>query len=523
MLLITRLAVAIIALSAPATAHALPAGRPTAPQDGQSALVEPGSPRASVAAYLAAARAGDFNEAVRYLDRTVPRQRASELASRLLAVINTHLWIDLERISPRTLGDTADGLPRDRESLGEIAAEGRRAIPVRLAHEGSGAEARWVFSAGTVAMVDSIYAALPDHWVREHLPAVLLGAGPYALQWWQWLALITLIPIAALVGFLLAGPTQALLKRLVSRTETELDDVLVGSARGPIVLLIGVLSSRLLLRWIALPGPAEQFVVDLQRAIAIVAVFWILLRVIRVLQDALPSSDWGDSHPALRSIVPLVGRIARLLVIILGLLTVIATFGYPIATLLAGLGIGGIAVALGAQKSLEHFFGSVSIGIDQPFRVGDWVIIDGVEGEIEAIGLRSTRVRTLERTVVSMPNGRLADMRSENFGPRDRIRFRTEVALEFGTSAAQVAAVRDGIESMLRVHPRTWPDRIVVRLFRFAPSSIDLEVFCWVVTKDPDEFRVIREAHLLGIMRAVEQSGARFGFPTQTVIQRQGL
>jgi MscS family membrane protein len=313
---------------------------------------------------------------------------------------------------------------------------------------------------------------------------------------------------------------QSLLKRLVSRTETELDDVLVDSVHGPIVLLIGVATSALLLYWIALPTGAETFIRDLQRATAVVAVFWILLRVIGVLQLALPATEWGRSHPALRSLIPLGGRIARLLVLVAGLLTVIASFGYPIATILAGLGIGGIAVALGAQKTLEHFFGSVSIGIDQPFRVGDWVIIDGVEGEVEAIGLRSTRIRTLERTVVSIPNGRLADMRSENFGPRDRIRLRTEIALEYATTAAQVAQVRDGIEAMLRAHPLTWPGRIVVRFFRFGSSSIDLEVFCWIETADVDEFRALREAHYLGIMRVVEQAGARFAYPTQVVLQR---
>ena len=365
-----------------------------------------------------------------------------------------------------------------------------------------------------------LLVAAPADWIREHLPAALLGTGPFEVIWWQWLALLTLVPLAAIVGSLLAGPTQSVLKRLVARTETQLDDALVASVRGPIVLLIGTLTSRLLLFWIALPAPAETFVVEMQRAIAVVALFWILLRVIGVLQAALPSTDWGTHHPAMRSLVPLGARVARLLVVVIGVLSVIASFGYPIATILAGLGIGGIAVALGAQKSLEHFFGSVSIGIDQPFRVGDWVLVDGVEGEVEAIGLRSTRIRTLERTVVSIPNGRLAETRSENFGPRDRIRLRTVIGLEYGTSAAAMQHIREGTERLLRGHPATWPDRVSVRFIRFGPSSLDVEVFCWIVTGDIDEFRRIREEHFLSIMRIVEASGARFAFPTQTVMVR---
>lgn len=123
---------------------------------------------------------------------------------------------------------------------------------------------------------------------------------------------------------------------------------------------------------------------------------------------------------------------------------------------------------------------------------------------------------------MSIPNGRLADMRSGDFGPRDRIRMRTEIALEYSTTAEQLAQVRDGIEALLRAHPRTWSGRIIVRFFRFAPSSIDLEVFCWIETIDPDEFPVIREGHYLGIMRIMEQAGVRFAYPTQVVMQRQG-
>ena len=484
-------------------------------------VIDPGSPRAAVEGFFAAMRANDLPRAAAALDLTgIDTSRADDLARRLSAVLDSRLWMDLEQLSPLAIGDTADGLPDDRENLGTVEIDGRERT-IRLARVRRDDATRWVFSAGTMAEVDALYEGLPDAWVREHLPPVLLESGPFDVQWWQWIALLTLIPLAATIGFLLAGPTQALLKKLVSKTDTELDDILVDSLRGPIVLLIGVAASRLMLRWIALPGPAEQFVVDLQRATAVVAFFWILLRVISVLQQALPVSTWGATHPALRSLIPLGARVARLLVVVLGALSVVASFGYPIATLLAGLGIGGIAVALGAQKSLEHFFGSVSIGIDQPFRVGDWVIVDGVEGEVEAIGLRSTRVRTLERTVVSFPNGRLADSRAENFGPRDRIRLRTVFGLEYRTSASQMQQIRDQVEAMLKSHPKTWPNRVVVRFFQFGTSTLEVEAFCWIETPDVDEFRRIREEHLLGIMRIVEAAGASFAFPTQTVMLRQ--
>lgn len=350
---------------------------------------------------------------------------------------------------------------------------------------------------------------------KDHLPGPLLAAGPLGVLWWQWLALLALIPLAALVGLLLGRPTRAVLKRLVARTETEIDDEVVASWRGPVSLLWAVLAARLSLPWLGLAEAPLLFVVELQRALVVVAVFWMAIRAIGVLQKDLPSRQWARSNPAIGSLIPLGARFARVLIVAIGALTVVSSFGYPIATILAGLGIGGIAIALGAQKSLEHFFGSVSIGLDQPFRIGDWIIVGNVEGEVEAIGLRSTRIRTMDRTIVTIPNGTLAEAQTENLGVRDRIRMRTVLSLEYGTPSATIRKIRDEVEALLRAHRVVWPHRVVVRFFQLGSSSLDIEVFCWIQTTVIDEFREVREELLLSIMEVVERNGASFAFPTQ--------
>jgi MscS family membrane protein len=492
---------------------------PTVESQATEVVVDSASPRAATLKYLLAARAADYARAARWLDLSAPESadRGPELAARLRAVLDTRLWLDLERISPRAAGDTADGLPRDLEQLGEITAGEGVSVAIRLSRQGSGREAQWRFSAATVAAIDRLYAELPDYWIREHLPSTLLAVGPYDLLWWQWIALILLVPVAGFIGLLVGRPTRSVLKRIVARTSNSFDDALVLAARGPIVLLWSVVASRLLLGWIALSPPAHAFVVAVQSALAIVAMFWMVLRAINVLQELLPQEAWMDSHPALRSLIPLGARISRLLVFAAGILTVISAFGYPIATILAGLGIGGIAVALGAQKSLEHFFGSISIGVDQPFRVGDWVSVSGIAGSIEAIGLRSTRIRTMDRTLVTIPNGSLAEAQSENFGARERIRLNAMVGLEYGTPVATMRTVRDEIEALLRAHPKTWPERVQVRFSNFGASSLDIELFCWLETTAIDEFREMREELFFGIMEIVERHGASFAFPTQTI------
>ena len=177
---------------------------------------------------------------------------------------------------------------------------------------------------------------------------------------------------------------------------------------------------------------------------------------------------------------------------------------------------GGIAIAFAAQKTVENFFGAVSIGVDQPLRVGDFVKAEGTLGTVESIGLRSTRIRTLDRTLVTVPNGKLADMQIETFAERDRIRMAVVVGLEYGTTAKQLRAVIAGIESLLRAHPKVWPD-VIVRFVGFGASSLDLDVWAWFQTTDFAEFRDIRQEVLLGIMEVVETNGCSFAFPTRTV------
>ena len=187
-----------------------------------------------------------------------------------------------------------------------------------------------------------------------------------------------------------------------------------------------------------------------------------------------------------------------------------------LASLLAGLGIGGLALAFGAQKTIENLFGSISLAADQPFRVGDFVKVEDFTGNVERIGMRSTQIRTLDRTLISLPNGKLADMRIEDFASRDRIRFAATVGLVCGTSAEQVRRVVEGIEATLRANPKVWPDVVVARLAAFAASSLDVEVLCWVQTSDFAEFRDFRQEALLGIMRVVREAGTSLAFPTQT-------
>jgi MscS family membrane protein len=211
------------------------------------------------------------------------------------------------------------------------------------------------------------------------------------------------------------------------------------------------------------------------------------------------------------------GNFARSAIFCLGGLAVLAAAGYPVGTLLAGLGIGGLAIAFGAQKTIENIFGSLSLVVDQPLRVGDFVHLDDVVGTVEDIGLRSTRIRTLDRTLVTIPNGKLADQRIESYEARDRMRLSTTLSIEYGATRAQIEAVIAGVERVLNEHPQIWPNAITVRLSKLGPSSLDVDVMAWFQVQNSDEFQRCRQEVLLGFMRVIEEAGTRLAFPTQTV------
>jgi MscS family membrane protein len=204
-------------------------------------------------------------------------------------------------------------------------------------------------------------------------------------------------------------------------------------------------------------------------------------------------------------------------VVIASIVALLSELGYSVTSLVAGLGIGGLAVALAARSTLENLFGAFSIGADQPFREGDFVKVEDFTGTVEAIGLRSTRIRTLDRTVITLPNGKLADTKVESFAERDRIRLACDLGLVYGTTAAQMRQILAGVERVLRDQPKIFPDAITVRFKELGASALTIEVMAWFLTKDFAEFQAIRQEVLLQFMAVVEGCGSSFAFPTQTV------
>ncbi len=361
------------------------------------------------------------------------------------------------------------------------------------------------------ALIDRLVTQLPSWW-REHRA---LG-----LENWQWLAIPVFTVLVWLSTWLLVKATTWVAKRVTQR-RPPLQRALIAQT-GPIRLFWVCWLGRAVIRIIGIYEGSFAWVDVLFKAGAALAFFWGVLRALRDWTEQFTTSKAATSRPGSRALVSLVSRVGQILLMAFGALLVLSEFGFPVQNVIAGLGIGGIALALGAQKTLEHLFGALALTVDQPIREGDAVTADGVvSGVVERIGLRSTQLRTAERTVISIPNGKLADMRLENFAQRDRYRFFTTLTLLYGTTSAQMEEVLAGCREVLTAEKQLWPGAMTVNFSALADWSLNVDVEAWFNVSGIDEYRAIRGRLLLGFMKVVEKAGTGFAFPTRTIELKQ--
>jgi MscS family membrane protein len=481
--------------------------------------VAPDSPRASLENFIILCSKGRYDQASQYLSvsqRNAPR--VAVLARRLHIVMERWLPLDIDAVSPRSEGSQAKGAPFGQDEIGRMKTPSGKIEVLKMIRQGfPGPHAHWVFSQAVTNKVDAWYEELDEHWFLEHLPGYMLRRGFLNLMLWQWVLLPATILCSWFLGYFLSRVSRKILGALARRTKASWDDELVAHIAGPLTLVWVLVIFSAVVPWLGLPATFARVSQSLIRGLFLFSLFWFLSRLVDTWGGRLIESQWARERSASRALVALGVRIGKVAVLVLACVAFISAMGYSAASLLAGLGIGGLAVALAAQKTLEHVFGAFALGIDQPFREGDFVKIEDFVGTVESIGLRSTRIRTLDRTVVAVPNGKLAEMRLESYTARDRLRLTCAVGLSYDTSASQMRQVLEGFEAILRNHPKIWPDAVIVRFTAFDDSSLKVEVMAWFLTTDWNEFQTIRQDVLLQFMECVQRAGTSIAFPTQTI------
>src|SRR6266404_5567777 len=379
-----------LALSVPAAARSeapAPGAEPARP----ATALGPEVPRGAMARFLAACREGHYARAAEYLNlrqlpQSVRAQRGAELARELETVLDRALWVDLDRLSDKPEGDPEDGLPALRDSLGTIeTTTGPVEVLIERVSQPGGPPV-WKIAASTVAAIPALYDEFGWGPLAKRLPAPFFQLRFLQIRLWQWIGLVLLVAAAGL-------------------------------------------------RFLALAVPVQRFFAGAEKALAIVAVTWLVLRGLDVLMARFERRL--DQHRHLRAMatVPLGRRSLKVFVAAVAFIAALQNFGFNVTGLIAGLGVGGLAVALAAQKTVENLFGSVSLVADQPVRLGGVCRFGDTVGTVEDIGLRSTRVRTVDRTLVTIPNAQFSALALENRSLRDRIPVRATLTLPQGTSA----------------------------------------------------------------------------------------
>ena len=476
-----------------------------------------GTPSGTVLGFLQAAQAGNYQTAADYLQMSTARRQSQgpDLAEKLKVLMDRTFVGSLRKLSTSPEGNPDYGV-LDQQTIG-IFSNGDTDVPVVLVRVGDPNSGKiWLFSSETLSKVPELYDNLQAHQVENKLPQSLVRNVFLGMPLWQWLALLAAIPVALAIGWavvlLLAIPRRLWLK-LKHRPNLHS----YSQMSRPLLLSFSALAHRVIVGYLGLPLLPRLYYYRTINVLISIGFFWFLLRAVSLTMQRMRTRAISAGRTGTGTLMVLGERLLAALVVIAAILTAFGILGFNLTTLLAGLGIGGIAIAFAAQKTLENLFGGISVLGDEVIRVGDYCRFGDRIGTVEDISLRSTRIRTDARTQVSIPNGTLATMSIENFSRRDKILFNPALAIRYETAADQLRYLLAEIRRMLYEHPKVENESAYIRFANFDNSALRLEIFSYVLTQDANEYSAIREDLLLRIMEIVEKSGSGFAFPSQTV------
>ncbi len=377
----------------------------------------------------------------------------------------------------------------------------------------------WVFSETTINEIPELYAAtfstlveslvdrLPE-WTKEDW----LG-----IEVWQYLAVFCWILIGLVFRKIFEFILDNYIRKITTRTNFSWDDDLLDGIERPIGFIFLMVFYMATYTNLQLTVTLNYYLSTILEIAASVGFIWLFYNLSDVFTKYLAVLTAKTDTNLDDQLVPLIRKTLRFFVIFMGIIIILQNNGYNVASLIAGLGIGGLAVALAARDTLANFFGSVTIFVDKPFRIGDWIKVGEVEGTVEEVGFRSTRIRTFYNSLVSVPNSNVANTDIDNLGLREYRRLKTVLNLTYSTSPEQLEAFVEGIKAIVKSNKHFRQDFYEVHFNSFGAHSLDVLVY--VFFKVPDWSTELQQRHnfLLEVLRLAKEVGVEFAFPTQTL------
>jgi len=474
-----------------------------------------GTPRSAIYNFLQACHGDKLPLAAQYLELTKSRiSQGPELARQLSVLLDRDPRFELNHLSNTPEGNLTDGLAADLDNLDTFASI-RQPISLQMHRSRQGGVDIWLVSAESVAHVPQLYSQVEESPLERRMPPALVENKLIGTALWVWLALVGTALILAVVSRLLSRMVIALAKPFISRYVKSVQPYRIQAFVEPVRLLLSVAVFRAFMVAIAPSALLRDYILELLTIFFIFGAASLIMRIVDIISDQAISRLDSRQRALSSSVIPLFVRIVKIAIVCFGILEILYRWGYPTSTILAGLGVGGLAVALAAQKTLENLFGSISVITDRPVLVGDFCQFGSQIGTVEDIGLRSTRIRTLDRTVVTIPNSVFSTMSLENYSRRDRMWFHPTLHLRRDNTAEQIREMMKAIAQLLEQHDQVDASGLPLRFTRITRESYDLEIFAYVLTADYDRYLEVQSELLLKIVEAASQLGIAFAVPFQ--------
>ncbi len=492
-----------------------PADKPAEPKTAGLDPLGRSTPQGTVLGFMKSAAKDDYIQALQYLNTKKTGKAAQELVVALRTFLNRSVSGQSGILSNNPEGYLDDNLPPSQERVVTAeSASGTFDILLEQVQRGTGPPF-WLFSAETLKQVSERYKGLDTGTIDDYAPKFMVNTWFLGFPLFLWVLVLLLIPLSFGVATLATRLLRPLFLSFVHRIAGAHDDHYVARFTGPLRILIfalAVWSISLFSRSFL----GSVFWAYVASTLTIVGATWLCVRLIDIV-FSLKQRQLAVTSSSRISVLQLARKLSKILAVTGGILAVMHMADINLAAVLTGLGVGGIAVAFAAQKTLENLFGGIMVASDQPIRVGDFCRAGDYTGTVEDVGLRSTRIRTLDRTVVSVPNGQLAMMSLENFTLRDKIWFHHTLQLRYETTPEQLRYVIGEVRGMMSKDSRVEPSTHRVRLVRLGDFSADVEVFAYILTPVWEDFLAVQEELLFRIADIIKASGTSFAFPSRTI------
>jgi len=479
------------------------------------------TPRSSIYNFLKACHSKNYALAAQYLDlRKTRKSEGPELARELGELLDRNPQFELDQLNDTSEGDRESGLAPGVNDLASFQLNSQT-VTLQMQQITQEGLVVWLVSADSTARIPELSTLIEESAFEKKLPQALVKIKFVGTPLWSWFGLVLLAMVLSLISRALSKLFIALVRPIAKRYAKSLHAYRLEAFTEPLRLLLAVAVFRAFMGAVGPSALLRDYLFDLMTLLIVLGVASLAMRVVDVISDQVTSRLDPRQRALSYSVIPLFVRFVKICLFCIAVLVALAQWGYSTSTILAGLGVGGLAVALAAQKTLENLFGSISVISDRPVLVGDFCQFGGQVGTVEDIGLRSTRIRTLDRTVVTIPNAQFSTMTLENYSKRDRIWFHPTLHLRRDTKPERIRGMMDAVTRILEEHEKVDATGVPLRFTKITDQSFDLDIFAYVLTADFNEYLKIQSELLLKILEAAEGQKVGFAVPFQESITQQ--